>query len=172
MDFERWFQDRTSRFERFILKCVGVLLFLLLLTQALLTKPDFRSLLSLVDRFEGKPVTETEREQPAISRPAAAEQECYLKLSILNEADGSGIEVLVNGVAVTAFGSSKSVLVPVRDGDQVEVDGEVPAEDVVIAVTSVSEGIISPREGKKITFFGQPETVSFVKVGEVTEAGS
>jgi hypothetical protein len=79
---------------------------------------------------------------------------------------------LVNGEAVTAFGSSKSVLVPVRDGDQVEVDGEVPAEDVVIAVTSVSEGIISPREGKKITFFGQPETVSFVKVGEVTEAGS
>ena len=37
--------------ERFILKCVGVLLFIAL-TQALLTKPDFRSLLSLVDRFE------------------------------------------------------------------------------------------------------------------------
>ncbi|MCR3923272.1 MAG: hypothetical protein NUK65_12285, partial [Firmicutes bacterium] len=58
-----------------------------------------------------------------------------------------------------------SVLIPVHDGDQVEIDGAVPQENVVIAVTSVSEGIIAPAAGKEIIFFGQPETVSFVSIG-------
>lgn len=167
MDFGRWFQERTSRFERFILKCVGVMLFLVLLTQALLTQPDFRSMLSLVDRYEGTPVTKQEPDQAVISRPDIDDAERYLRLSIINGAAGTGIEVLVNGETVTAFGDNSSVLIPVHDGDQVEVDGKLPAEDVVIAVTSVSEGIISPLEGKQITFFGQPETISFVSVGAV-----
>ncbi|HZK25383.1 MAG TPA: hypothetical protein VFC74_08345 [Oscillospiraceae bacterium] len=167
MDFGRWFQERTSRFERFMLKCVGVMLFLLLLTQALLTRPDFRSILSLVDRFEGTPVTQQEPDQPAISRPVVDNEQRYLRLSIINDADGTGIKVLVNGETVTAFADGSSVLVAVHDGDQVEVDSKVPTEDVVIAVTSVSEGIIAPIEGKQITFFGQPETVSFVSVGKV-----
>ena len=163
MNFERWFRERTSRFERLLIKSVGVMLFILFVTQALLIQPDFRHLLSLVDKQEGTAVNEPG--QPAISRPIRDEKERFLRLSIINEVDGEGINVLVNGEAVATFGSSDSVLVPVHDGDLVEVDGEVPAEDVVIVVTSVSEGIISPAEGKQITYFGQPETVSFITVG-------
>ncbi|MCR3923271.1 MAG: DUF5359 family protein, partial [Firmicutes bacterium] len=104
MDFERWFRERTSRFERIIIKFVVVLLLLLLVTQALLTKPNFRAMLSLVDRFEGTPVTKQEPDQPAISRPVVDDQERYLKLSIMNEVDGQGIKIFVNGEAVAAFG--------------------------------------------------------------------
>ncbi|NLZ93857.1 MAG: hypothetical protein GX922_07585 [Firmicutes bacterium] len=166
MKFERWFRERTSRFERLLIKGVGLMLFILFVAQALLTQPNFRLLLSLVDKHEGTAISEEESGQPAISRPVIDDQERFVRLSIINDVDGEGIDVLVNGEVVATFGSSESVLIPVHDGDQVEVDGEIPAEDVIIAVTSVSEGILSPVEGKQITYFGQPETVSFITIGE------
>lgn len=167
MSFERWFRERTSRFERFLIKGVGLMLFLLFVIQALLTQPDFRLMLSLVDKHEGTTISESEPGQPTISRPASDDQERFIRLSIINDTSGEGIEVLVNGEVVAAFGSSESVLVPVKDGDQVEVDGNSnPAGEVVIAVTSVSEGISSPLEGKQVTYFGQAETVSFITVGQ------
>ena len=49
MDFERRFKEGTKSFERWLLKGASLLLLLLILTQALLTQPEFRNILSLVD---------------------------------------------------------------------------------------------------------------------------
>ncbi|MBT9168391.1 MAG: hypothetical protein DDT19_01736 [Syntrophomonadaceae bacterium] len=69
MDFEQWFKERTSRFERFLLVTVGAMLVVLLVSQALLTQPVFRQIFSLVERLEGNAYGSTEQ---AARNPHAA----------------------------------------------------------------------------------------------------
>lgn len=165
MSFERWFKERTSRFERILLTSALGLLALLLLTQALLTQPGFRQMLSLVDRLEGEPYEPPSLQQPA-SAPAPANTEpFYLTLDVIS-GDGDGLQVRVNGETAAVFGQSGSVVVEVRDGDDVEVYGDDAAQMAEIRVTEVSEGMIAPARGKTVTYFGRPETVSWVVVGQ------
>ena len=154
MDFERWFKEGTSRFERVLIHAAALLLVMVIVSQTMLTQPVVRRMFSLVDRLEGEPYT------PALRM----DDELYLELSIINNADGAGVTVRVNGQATAAFGSSKTVMVSVNEGDHVEIDGDVPAQVVEIKVSGVSEQLVSPQEGKVITFFGRPETVSWIVV--------
>jgi hypothetical protein len=154
MDFERWFKEGTSRFERVLIHTAALLLIMVIVSQTLLTQPAVRRMFSLVDRLEGEPYT------PAMGM----EDELYVELSIINSVEGDGVSVRVNGQAVAAFGNSKTVMVSVNEGDHVEIDGDVPAQVVEIKVSAVSEKLVSPQEGKVITFFGRPETVSWIIV--------
>jgi hypothetical protein len=164
MDFERWFKERTSLIERILLTSAAVLLGVLLLSQALLTQPAIRRMFSLVDRLEGNPYEPVEPQMP-VSVPLQASQEPhYLELRVAS-GDASALEIRVNGETITTFGSNNTVIVEVHDGDEVEVGGEATAQEVEIQVTKVSEGIVTPAQGKTVTFYGPPETVSYVVVG-------
>jgi len=54
----------------------------------------------------------------------------------------------------------------VQDGDDLEVYGTDVSQIVEIKVTEVSAGLISPARGKTVTYFGRPETISWVVAGE------
>lgn len=164
MDFERWFTERTSRFERVLIVSTGLLLFVLLLSQALLINPNIRSMLSLVERLEGVPYerTEQEEEQETVAPSAVSEDPVLLELSIVNDVDASQLNVHVNGEAVMAFGNNNSVELSVREGDLVEVDGDPTLQNIEIVVSAISAGVASPTQGHTVTFFGQPETISWV----------
>lgn len=164
MDFERRFKERTSNFERWLYRGAALLLLLLILTQALLTQPEMRKILSLVDRMEGTPVVENEAAAAPVPAPkAAVEREGYVELSILDTQVSTEINVQVNGETVATLGrNNTTVRIPVRDGDAVEIDGQVPEKNVQVAVTAVSEGIINPKEGEEIVFYGAPEIVSYI----------
>jgi hypothetical protein len=161
MDFERWFRERTSRFERLLLVSAVSLLALLVVSQALLTQPRIRQMLSLVDRLEGTPY---EPEQPTGALPQPSTESHSLELEVLS-GDARGLDIRVNGEVVTTFGQGGSVVLTVRDGDFVEIDGDLPREEVQIRVTEISEGMIFPARGQIVTYFGRPESVSWVVIG-------
>lgn len=166
MDFEQWFRARTSRFERFLICGAAVLLVLLFVSQAALTQPAFRKMLSLTDQLEGKPVVEDKEDAPASVRPPAVNDNMYyLDLKIISNDKNVSLNVLVNRETVASFSHSDTVRIPVRDGDLVEVEG-AEEENVEIVVEDVSRQIVLPAVGKKVTYFGRPETISWVVVGE------
>jgi hypothetical protein len=162
MDFEQWFKKRTSDFERLLIRGAIFLLVILFLSQALLTVPGIRRTLNMVDRLEGEPYTPADTGAPAISR-SAGDVKHYLELTLLGEAKGI-VEVFVNGTAVKSFSENASVVITVREGDLVEIDGDIPDEDLGIVVSAVSESILLPQHGRQVHFFGRPETVGWVVI--------
>lgn len=162
MDFERWFKDKTSRFERVLMYSAVICLALLFVSQIALTQPSLRRALSLTDRLEGEPYQAVEPEQPAVTVPETIKGVQYVELTIVSSGEIGDLKVLVNGEPVAVFGSEKSVLIEVRDGDELEIDGEQLQDVVEVEVSSVSAGVASPQQGKKVIYFGRPETVSRV----------
>ncbi|MBS3899027.1 MAG: hypothetical protein KGZ54_09970 [Dethiobacter sp.] len=162
MNFEQWFKERTSRFERLLLVSVGAMLVVLLVSQALLTQPVFRQIFSLVERLEGNAYT------PAapIKLPAVPAQLSHQLILKVISGDASGLQVRVNGKTAAVFSQSGSVMLEVQDGDDLEVYGTDVSQIVEIKVTEVSAGLISPARGKTVTYFGRPETISWVVAGE------
>jgi len=165
VNFEQWFKERTSRFERFLLLSVGAMLVLLLVSQALLTQPVFRQIFSLVERLEGKAyLPAMPSDSPAVTSKTDVKTH-QLTLEVVS-GDASGLQVRVNGKTAAVFSQSGSVIVEVQDGDDLEVYGTDVGQIVEIKVTEVSAGLISPKRGKTVTFFGRPETISWVVAGE------
>ncbi|MBS3886811.1 MAG: hypothetical protein KGZ41_05290 [Dethiobacter sp.] len=165
MNFEQWFKERTSRFERVLLVTVGAMLVVLLVSQALLTQPVFRQIFSLVERLEGKAYTPAAPSRlPAIHSQLNGKPH-QLTLQVV-AGDASGLQVRVNGKTAAVFSQSGSVMLEVQDGDDLEVYGTDISQIVEIKVTEVSAGVISPARGKTVTYFGRPETISWVVVGE------
>ena len=165
MNFEQWFKERTSRFERLLLVSVGAMLVVLLVSQALLTQPVFRQIFSLVERLEGNAYTPAAPSRlPAIHSQLNGKPH-QLTLQVV-AGDASGLQVRVNGKTAAVFSQSGSVMLEVQDGDDLEVYGTDISQIVEIKVTEVSAGVISPARGKTVTYFGRPETISWVVVGE------
>lgn len=162
MDFERWFKDKTSRFERLLMYSAAICLVLLFVSQIALTQPGLRQVLSLTDRLEGKPYLAVEPEQPAVTSPGAVGGVQYVELSIVSDGKIGDMRVLVNSEAVAVFGSEKTVKIQVHDGDVVEIDGDQVQDVIAVEVSAVSAGVVWPQQGKKVMYFGRPETVSWV----------
>ncbi|MBS3948889.1 MAG: hypothetical protein KGZ57_11450 [Dethiobacter sp.] len=55
MGFGEQFLERTSRFEKLLIICAVLSLWLLLVVQVLISFPAVRIVLSIVDRLEGVP---------------------------------------------------------------------------------------------------------------------
>ncbi|HHU30662.1 MAG: hypothetical protein QM368_06170 [Bacillota bacterium] len=161
MNFGHWFLQRTSRLESWLITVSIMLIIVLAAVQVLLTRPSIRQFLSPVGKLEGAPVAETT--EPAVTRPVIVKQG-YVELSIISGAAIDDLKVFVNGEEAGAFAGKRSLVVPVYDGDLLEIDGELPEENVVITVTAVSDDIAVPKKGKKVVYFGRPETVSYVSL--------
>lgn len=164
MDFEQWFRERTRGFEVFLIRAVLLFLVLLLAAQLVQTIPGVRNFISLVDRREGRPYVPpaTETAAPA---PVSGEEH-YLVLKIDSGQVDTLVEVLVNGRSVTDFSREKTVTVFVREGDVVDIDGDLPAREVEVVVSAVSGGVIRPESGRRIVFNGIMETVGQVVATE------
>lgn len=158
MDFEQWFKERTSGFERLLIRGAITLLIMLLISQALLTMPEMRQALNLVDRLEGEPYVPVDT---AIS--LSGDSVHYLELTLRGEAAGV-LEVLINGVSVDSFSKNKSVVIMVSDGDLVEIDGDIPDEALAVVVSAISADVMLPKYGREVHFFGRPETVGRVVI--------
>lgn len=159
VEFEKWFRERTSGFERLLLGAALVLLVLLFAAQALLAVPGARRLLSLADRLEGEPLAPARETFKEIE---AGEPEAFLELALDGEVVPGSVRVLVNGRPVSSFGVDGRVTIAVRAGDLVEVDGDVPEREIRVIVSAASARVHSPAPGKNVYFFGRPETVGWV----------
>lgn len=173
MDFEKWFMERTSRFERWLVYAAAGCLTLVIISQIMLTRPGFRRSMSFTGRLEGVPYAAEEPQLPAAAlyeagilprRDTALSGKSgqSLELTITGGTNQADLHVRVNGETVAAFGRQRTVEVWVRDGDLVEIDGNGVNEIIELEVSAVSEGIADPAPGHKVVYFGRPETVSWV----------
>ncbi len=152
MNFEQWFRERTSRFEVFLIRAALFFLVLLLLSQLVQTIPRARELLCLVERREGRPYAPETAKTPALAPVPGGEH--YLVLKINGGKVETLVEVLVDGRPVARFNPERAVRIPVRDGELVEIDGELPESEIEVEVSAVSKGIVWPERGRKVVFNG------------------
>ena len=163
MSFEQWFRKSSYSFEKLLFSAVIVFLLLLFAGQLLLqTVPQARQLLSMVDRLEGQPYLPRNDELPALSSQAA-DGAHYIVLKVAGKRKSNDVlEVLVNGQVKTSLNDTGTATISVQAGDHVEIDGVLPDSEIEVVVSAVSEGVIAPRAGKIIYFFGRPETVGWI----------
>ena len=144
MNFGHWFLQRTSRLESWLITVSIMLIIVLAAVQVLLTRPSIRQFLSPVGKLEGAPVAETT--EPAVTRPVIVKQG-YVELSIISGAAIDDLKVLLTGRG-GCLCREKSLVVPVYDGDLLEIDEELPEENVVIPLPQYPMILQYPK-GKK-----------------------
>jgi hypothetical protein len=159
VEFERWFREKSRLFELLLLRAVVLFLCLLLAAQVLQAIPQTRKVLSLVDRLEGVPYVPPGEEVGVRSKTGGEEH--YLVLQA-TRTEGSLLEVLVNKQPVANFNDTHIVTVKVKQGDLVEIDGDLPSQEIAVVVSSVSSDLISPVRGKTVVFNGVLEVVGTV----------
>jgi hypothetical protein len=166
VEIERWFRERTQGFEKLLIRGALCFFALLLVSQALMSFPSVRRTLNIVDRLEGEPFLPAGKDGASPARPVYEREGEFLELALSRGNIDGVLEVLVNGETVSVFSQSSTVTVPVRDGDVVEIDGDLPEQEIEVMVRAVSDHVSSPVAGKKILFFGTAEAVGWVTLAE------
>lgn len=131
----------ANRLERSLLKLVFVLAGVLLIIQVLLLDESTRWYLTYADPLEGAPHLVI----PASGR----ETSLKLNLSLVGRQSAPDVEILVNGRGVGSF-KGPSLPVRVSPGDIVAVRSRTGAEPVLVRVSGVTEGMVSPPVGREV----------------------
>lgn len=166
MEFEDWFRDKSRRLETLLIRGVLLLLFVLLVTQALQTAAGFRRLISLVDQLEGQPYGPPDGETAFTFARQAPGEEHHVVLELLADSSGIMVWVMVNGEKKAVLLPGQPLTLPVQAGDLLEVDGQMPETEMEVVVRAVSDGIVSPSAGSSVRFFGLPETLGWVTTSQ------
>lgn len=166
MEFEDWFRDKSRHLEVFLIRCVLFLLFVLLVTQALQTASGFRRLVSLVDRLEGQPLEAPEEEAAFTLAGTNTRDEHYIVLELVPGSADVPVWVLVNGEKKAVLLPGQPLTLPVREGDMIEVDGQMPEAEMEVVVRAVSDRVVSPAVGSSVRFFGLSETVGWITTSQ------
>ncbi len=144
-----------SNSEKVFVITFFVLFASLILTQILLAAPSTRKLLVKDVEFEGSPIGVVEN----------LYSEGELELELQNIQKDENLNVLINGDEVAAF-SSKSMVLKVRDGDVIEIDGTGTNSSAVIKITKSSNNIENNCVGKIFTVESELKNLFRVKVSE------
>ncbi|MDP4180253.1 MAG: hypothetical protein Q8942_04075 [Bacillota bacterium] len=111
----------------------------LILSQVILAMPSTRNLLVSDAEYEGSPI--------------GAEESLYsegeLKLELQNMENDNNLNVLVNGDEVAAF-SNKSMVLKVKDGDVVEIDGTNSTNSAVVKIIDGSANLKNGCVGREV----------------------
>jgi len=125
----------------------------LILTQILLVSPTTRRFLVKDVEFEGSPLEVVEN----------LYSEGELELELQNIQKDENINVLINGDEVAAF-SDKSMVLKVRDGDVLEIDGTGTNNSAVVKVIKSSSNIENNCVGKEFTVGSELKNLFRVKI--------
>lgn len=145
----------ARRVEGTLLRATIIACALLVVAQFLLTNDDARRLMSYVDRLEGVSLDSTLGE-PASSTTASrdrgqspAPSGPALTVRLLGRRSARLAVVLVNGDAKGRF-TGTEVVVGVKDGDLVEVDGADYRTELRFTVGAASGGVLEPVVGTMV----------------------
>lgn len=129
----------------------------LILTQILLAAPTTRKLLVKDAEFEGSPIRMEEN----------LFTEGELELELQNIQRDENLNILINGDEVAAF-SNKSMVLKVRDGDVIEIDGTRTNNPAVVKITKSSSNIENSCVGKEFRVGTELKNLIMVKISETT----
>jgi hypothetical protein len=130
----------------------------LVLTQLLLAAPSTRKLLVKDAEFEGSLI--------GIEENLFSEGE--LELELQNIQKDENLNILINGDEVAAF-SDKSMVLKVRDGDVIEIDGTNTDSPAVVKITKSSRNIENSCVGKEFRIESELKNLINVKISETPD---
>ncbi|HHW49722.1 MAG TPA: hypothetical protein GXX14_14050 [Clostridiaceae bacterium] len=125
----------------------------MLLVQAMLLDPTLRAALVVEEEFEGTPLGKEE----------FLYNEGFVVLRLEGGIPGGNIKVLLNGEVFGSFEGDKLV-VPVIDGDVIEIDGSDILGEFDVVIESLSENVSGEFLGKRVTVSSDVKKLARVRV--------
>lgn len=176
--FERRFERFTTRLERFLIKAVLLGIALLVVVQVALTNESARTFLNYGATLTGAdPETLELLRQESESVPAMAEFSSVSSKEVPTRSKGQVMvklqdhitldyaKIIVNGKVVASF-NQNPVMLEVRDGDTIKVDGSVYQMPLRIEVIKVSANVISPPVGHWVETNGGIAELGSISIDE------
>lgn len=151
-------ESKNTKFKKFdieklIFGVVSFLFVVLVVVQVALIEPNVRTLLVVDSRYDGE-----------ILKP---EEFLYktgtIELELLSSNFNENIYVLINGEIKTNF-STKSVIIPVKNGDVVEVDGSKYQSPIEVRIKGKSNNILGESINNKFTVNSNIEKIINIKI--------
>lgn len=156
--FEKWFSKATQRFEKSLFKLAVFMILLVIFSQYLMTFDTIRRIINPVDRLEGERIEQ-------VFQPEYTHAQADLYIELVLEAEGEVepglVKVLVNQVEKAVF-RDRRVLLQVKEGDMIEIDGQELGEPVTIRIIEVHGSVKTPLVGHAVTTFGTNELLGWV----------
>jgi len=125
----------------------------MLLVQAMLLNPTLRAALIIEEEFEGTPLGEEE----------SLYNEGYIVLKLEGDTSGHNVKVLLNGEEFGCFEGDKLV-VPVIDGDVIEIDGTSAFGEFDVVIESLSGNISDEFLGKRVSVSSDVKKLARIRV--------
>ena len=155
--------DRT---ERILLFSLASFLLLLLVSQTIMLKEEWRPYLSRVDRLEGQDlsVVPQDREEMNVQPAVYSNFVCQGQTMTIRmiPANIQGVKLFINGKEETVFHDS-DIKVSVYEGDYVEIDATKARDKVKFIVHVSSQKVVCPPDGLLLEGNGQVLTLGQVK---------
>lgn len=153
--FFRGHASRQGPVERFLLRVIGLIVLLLVVTQYML------------GGITEQVVSQVGSREDVQSNPGAPEPvpTHVVTLQLNNFSTLPRAKVLVNQEVRGEF-RDRYVTVAVRNGDTIEVDGTFYSHPVEIVVLDVSPGVLAPSSGQQLKLQGGVTKVGTVRISE------
>jgi len=150
-------------FERYLIRFIIANLVILIAFQIILTQENLRIRISRADVIEtAGEIAGTKEVSGGVLEKGEIQPE-YLTLELDYHIALPKLKILVNGMNVADF-SSKQVVLRVKNGDLIEIDGTYYPYTVGVKVISNSPLIVSPKVGDKIFVNGSIESLGKINI--------
>lgn len=148
-------KKNAARFniERFLFLAFIVTFIIMLAAQAALTNPSIRTFLTAESEFEGTPLGVEE----------FLYHEGEIGLELISADKNPNLKILVNGDDIEVF-TAKVMIIPVKDGDVVEIDGSGIKGNAEVAVISKSDNVLEECIGKRVKVQSNVKRIAKVQV--------
>jgi hypothetical protein len=123
-------KGKEPSIERFLTTAFLTAFVIMILAQAALMSPVVRAFLSVDNELEGRPLGLEEY----------LYSEGFIVLEIIGSDSKGDVKVLVNGIETERFSESR-LMITVREGDIIEIDGTDAKQDVEVRIAEKSENV-------------------------------
>ncbi|HHY31170.1 MAG TPA: hypothetical protein GX520_10940 [Syntrophaceticus sp.] len=142
----RHFFERLERWEKGLQVIVVLLFSLLVFFQMFMGKEPIRFYLSFAEQMEGVPLSSQDLAVTSLRQKEVGE----VKLKIDSYFILPGAAVYINGKKAAGF-QEREVLLPVKAGDEIVLDGTAYPYPITFQVSAVSQGVCWPPVNYRVT---------------------
>jgi hypothetical protein len=148
--FRERYNEAADRLERALMLWLGIALAVLIIAQVMLAGRGLVGWLAPLDQLDRQVTTN-------LAGDGRGElPETYVTISLIDHRTAWRAWVLVNGKEIATF-RSRQLVVGVKAGDLVEIDGTAYSGAVTFRVVAVSNNLSQPRIGDEVTTRGSIE---------------
>ncbi|MFY9141214.1 MAG: hypothetical protein WBJ83_01195 [Thermacetogeniaceae bacterium] len=155
----RRFFQRLEHWEKRLQLLLVILFSLLVILQVVMAREPFRFYLSFAERMEGIPWPQGSSMVTKFAGQAVGE----VKIELCNYIIHTKAAVYINDKKAASF-EDREVLLTVRPGDEIIVDGTAYPYPLTFQVSAVSENVSWPPLNQQVTTKGSQVSLGKVKI--------